>query len=314
MTHNQPPTTYDPPPCKGARPCADGAVTKYLSLVNNYSQVHLKLEGEKLLLILADPPDCGRGRADWWSILQELKCRLSWVTREKNTPTALRGEGTRVELIAPKSVLDEKQLQTLRDTLGEFALKLELVRTSIRQTAIAAWEVGYSVKQEKSEQPGPDINLSAIGAPGIIDGGCAPTELKEPLYLQTTLRSGIEVRHESTIVIWGDLNPGSAAIAAGDILVWGRLRGIAHAGSLGNRSRRIVALKMEPTQLRIADTIARAPESNPEQLDPEVAYIGSSGIRLAKAIDFIKTHSFSSSIGAWTNSSQRQQSKRRTDW
>lgn len=308
MTHNQP-TTYDPPPCRGQKTPADGTVTKYLSLVNKYSQVHLKLEGEKLLLILADPPDCGRGRADWWWILQELKCRLSGVTQKKNTPTALRREGTRVELIAPKSVLDEKQLQTLRDTLGEFALKLELVRTSIRQTAIAAWEVGYSVKQEKSSQQEPDINLSAIGA-----RPCAPIELNSPLYLQTTLRSGIEVRHPSTIVIWGDLNPGSAAIAAGDILVWGRLRGIAHAGALGGRSRRIVALKMEPTQLRIADTIARAPESNPEQLDPEVAYIGSSGIRLAKAIDFIKTHSFSETIGAWTNSTQRQQSKRRTDW
>ena len=303
MTHNQP--TYEDPPRKGARPCADGAVTKYLSLVNNYSQVHLKLEGEKLLLILADRAGCGRGGADWWSILQELKCRLSGRSRGKNIPTAVPREGTRVELIAPKSALDEKQLQTLRDTLGEFALKLELVRTCNRQTAIAAATVGYSVKQEKSEQPGPDINLSAIGAPGIIDGGCAPTELKEPLYLQTTLRSGIEVRHESTIVIWGDLNPGSAAIAAGDILVWGRLRGIAHAGALGNRSRCIVALKMEATQLRIADTIARAPESNPEQLDPEVAYIGSSGIRLAKAIDFIKTHSFSEDLGAWTDSQNR---------
>ncbi|MBC6418226.1 MAG: septum site-determining protein MinC [Prochloron sp. SP5CPC1] len=309
MTHNQP-KTYDPPPCRGQKTPADGAVTKYLSLVNKYSQVHLKLEGEKLLLILADPPDCGRGRADWWSILQELKCRLSGVTQKKNTPTALRREGTRVELIAPKSVLDEKQLQTLRDTLGEFALKLELVRTSIRQTAIAAWEVGYSVKQEQEL----DINLSAIGAPGIIDGGCAPTELKEPLYLQTTLRSGIEVRHESTIVIWGDLNPGSTAIAAGDILVWGRLRGIAHAGALGNRSRRIVALKMEPTQLRIADTLARAPARNPERFEPEVAYIAAEGIRLAKAIDFIRTHSFDQVLGAWTNSSQRQQSKRRTDW
>jgi septum site-determining protein MinC len=112
--------------------------------------------------------------------------------------------------------------------------------------------------------------------------------LADPLYLQTTVRSGVEIRHPGTVVILGDLNPGGNIVAAGDILVWGRLRGIAHAGAQGNTQCLIAALQMEPTQLRIADYVARAPEP-PPQFYPEVAYITPEGIRIARSADFSKT-------------------------
>ncbi|MEM8614364.1 MAG: septum site-determining protein MinC, partial [Cyanobacteria bacterium P01_H01_bin.105] len=81
-------------------------------------------------------------------------------------------------------------------------------------------------------------------------------------------------------------NPGGALIAAGDIVVWGRLRGIAHAGSDGNAACRIMALHMQPTQLRIADKVARAPEKPPALYQPEVAYVNNDGIRIAIASEF----------------------------
>ncbi len=84
----------------------------------------------------------------------------------------------------------------------------------------------------------------------------------------------------------GDLNPGGNVVADGDILVWGRLRGVAHAGASGNRECLIMSLQMEPTQLRIADAVARAPEKSPTQFSPEVAHITPQGIRIARAIDF----------------------------
>jgi septum site-determining protein MinC len=59
--------------------------------------------------------------------------------------------------------------------------------------------------------------------------------MAEPLYLQLTVRSGVEIRHPGTIVILGDFKSGRAVIAEGDIFVWGRLRGVAHAGARGNR-------------------------------------------------------------------------------
>jgi len=106
-----------------------------------------------------------------------------------------------------------------------------------------------------------------------------------------TVRSGVEIRHPGTVIIVGDINPGGMVVADGDILVWGRLRGIAHAGAKGNRECQIMALQMEPTQLRIADAVARAPEKSPLQFTPEVAHITAQGIRIAKANDFSRSQS-----------------------
>ncbi|HEY9897169.1 MAG TPA: septum site-determining protein MinC, partial [Candidatus Sericytochromatia bacterium] len=76
-------------------------------------------------------------------------------------------------------------------------------------------------------------------------------------------------------------------VADGDILVWGRLRGVAHAGARGNNRCLIMAMQMEPTQLRIADFVARPPETPPAQYYPEVAYVTPERtIRIARAVDF----------------------------
>ena len=85
-----------------------------------------------------------------------------------------------------------------------------------------------------------------------IDTKTLPT-----LYLNQTLRSGQTVNYEGNILIIGDAHPGSEIIADGDITVWGILGGIAHAGSKGNVSAKVRALKLNAIQLRIAGLYAR---------------------------------------------------------
>ena len=253
--------------------------TSSLSPVNCHSQVRLEQEGDKLLIIL--PPT--QTPIDW-SMWQELKFRLHNGDR-------FWSDGVDVQLVAKEQLLDGRQLQSLAGVLQEANLQLKWVCTSRRQTAVAAATAGYSVQQELPP------TLTGIDEPQGIDEPKA--ERSEPLYLQSTVRSGVEVRHPGTVVIWGDLNPGGIVIAAGDIFVWGSLRGVAHAGALGDRRCRIMALCMKPTQLRIADVVARAPESPPQKVEPEVAYLSPAGIGLAKAINFAKTHSFSAAVKGW---------------
>ena len=64
------------------------------------------------------------------------------------------------------------------------------------------------------------------------------------------------LHHTGNIVVVGDGNPGAELVATGDILVFGRLAGIAHAGAGGDASARIFALNLAATQLRIATFIA----------------------------------------------------------
>ncbi len=232
--------------------------------------VQLKSEEGHLVLILPpdnDPKDVSA--IAWPEIWQQLKQRLGGGDRfwQPNTP---------VHLMAQNRLLDGRQLQEVADTLGEYQLTLAKIHTSRRQTAVAAATAGYCVEQHSA--------IASLHQPIATPGQA----MAEPLYLETTLRSGMEIRHPGTVVILGDLNPGSMVVADGDILVWGRLRGVAHAGAKGNTGCLIMALQMEPTQLRIADYLARAPEKPPAQFFPEVAYVTPTGIRIAKAAGFTR--------------------------
>lgn len=242
--------------------------------------VRLKSEGGKLLLMLPpeyesdDEPNPASVRS-WTEIFQQFKQRLNAGERFWQPDTS-------VYLIARDRLLDGRQLQEIADTLSEVQLRLKRVYTSRRQTAVAAATAGYSVEQQSS--------IAQLGQ----SGSESPQALAEPLYLQTTLRSGGDIRHNGTVIILGDLNPGSSVVADGDILVWGRLRGVAHAGAQGNARCLILALQMEPTQIRIADFVARVPETPPAQYYPEVAYVASQGtIRIARAADFSRSQTTS---------------------
>ncbi len=80
------------------------------------------------------------------------------------------------------------------------------------------------------------------------------------LLLKRTLRSGQKISYRGTIIILGDVNPGSEVVASGDILVMGTLRGMAHAGVEGDTTAIVAAFRLNPTQLRIGEIISRPPE------------------------------------------------------
>ena len=254
-------------------------------LVDRYSQICLKNDGEQFLLILPAQTEINSD-LPWSETWQELKHLLK--TKEQSWQAK-----TKVCLVAKDRLLDARQLQTIEETLNEVDLSLVTVNTSRRQTAVAAATSGLSVEQRAYTQP--------LGEERLLVESPSPVALAEPLYLQNTVRSGVEIRHPGTIVICGDLNPGGKAIAAGDIIVWGSLRGNAHAGAQGNSQCRIAALQMDFTQLRIADAVARAPKMRPKKLSPELAFMTTEGIRLAKNLEFAKNYVFSSSKKVWVD-------------
>jgi len=100
------------------------------------------------------------------------------------------------------------------------------------------------------------------------------TEEGPTRFFYGTLRSGQEVDYDGNIVVIGDVNPGALLKAKGNIIVLGSLRGVAHAGLGGNKHSIVAAYNLLPTQLRIADTIVRAPDDDEAEIKlPEVARI-----------------------------------------
>ncbi|MGA1476201.1 MAG: septum site-determining protein MinC [Prochlorothrix sp.] len=217
----------------------------------------------------------------WEEMWQPLQQRLKGGERFGTEPEL-------VDLVAQSRRLDGRQLQELADRLKDYHLTIRRVYTNRRPTAIAAVTAGYSVEQEDlpdllQEKTATQADATAASAnPKAVVG----KRLAEPLYLQTTLRSGVEIRHPGTVVVLGDVNPGSSIVADGDVLVWGRLRGLVHAGAGGNDRCLIMALRMEPPHVRIAEVVARLPEAPTLDLYPEVAYVTPDGIRITAAQSF----------------------------
>ncbi len=234
---------------------------------------HIFFRSDQGLLYLHLPSSRSTS-VEWSAIWEQLQQRLEASQRiwPPNTP---------VFLVANDRLLDQRQLDQLAGALERTSLILKRVLTSRRQTAIAAVTSGYSVDQQE-----PTLSLAA--SPAVKVAAQSALVLAEPLYLNATLRSGSEVRHPGSVVLIGDTNPGSAIIADGDILVWGRLRGIVHAGAHGDRERQIMALQMEPTQIRIADQVARPPAQSPDQFLPEVAYVAADGIQIMQAAEYYR--------------------------
>jgi len=61
-------------------------------------------------------------------------------------------------------------------------------------------------------------------------------------------------------VVVGDVNPGAEIIAGGNIIIWGKLQGLVHAGAQGDESAIVCALDLRPMQLRIAEQVAITPQ------------------------------------------------------
>lgn len=253
-----------------------------IALGKTNAQVRLTRQDEQIQILLPSPDVAG---ASWLELWDSFKQRL-------HSTAAFWQPGTIAKLQADTHLLDSRQLQAIADALAKVRLDLRWVITARRQTAVAAAGAGFSVEQatpKAPDEPTPDLARSA-------------EHWAEPLYIKSTLRSGQKVSHPGTVVVCGDTNPGSTIVAAGDIIVLGRLRGIVHAGSQGNAACQIFALGMEAMQLRIAEALARPPEADPEQLYPEIAYLTESGIRLAPANNFFKTHRFAIDQNIWLDS------------
>ena len=87
------------------------------------------------------------------------------------------------------------------------------------------------------------------------------------------LRSGQVLEFEQSVIIIGDVNPGASVISKGNIIILGSLRGTAYAGASGKRNCFIVAMDMQPIQLRIADVAAMASGNGKGPSEPRIAYV-----------------------------------------
>ncbi len=116
-------------------------------------------------------------------------------------------------------------------------------------------------------------------APVTVPTGAPPVSFaggRRALTVARTLRGGQRVSFPGDVIVFGDVNPGATVEAGGHILVFGSLRGLAHAGQHGDQASVILSFDLRPTQLRIGPHIAFPPDSagrSGRGFQPEVAWV-----------------------------------------
>ncbi len=126
----------------------------------------------------------------------------------------------------------------------------------------------------KTVLQGADLAAPAMDAVPLKPPPIDPEERGSPgVLINRTLRNGRTVHSEGHVVVLGDVNAGAVVVAGGDIIVWGRCRGVVHAGANGDESAVVCALYLAPTQLRIAGYITISPEDKRRKPRPEKAQV-----------------------------------------
>lgn len=192
------------------------------------------------------------GEGGWRDVLETLEVQLG------ENPAFFRGG--RIALDVRDRILDQRQIEEARSLVARHQVEMWALMGSQDATRRAAREAGLVVDVDTCREPeAEDEPLERRSAEAVV--------------VRRTLRSGQTLRHPGDVVVIGDVNPGAEIVAGGDIVVWGRVRGLVHAGALGSEDAVICALDLAPTQLRIGGRIARSPEEGPREPMPEMVSV-----------------------------------------
>lgn len=170
-------------------------------------------------------------------------------------------KGARLALDVGNLILKAADLGQLQKELADRELNLWAILTNSPMTEQTAQSFGLATRINKP-RPTERIHSSEHKGAGFSTA----------VLVKRTLRSGNSIQHSGPVVVIGDVNPGAEIVSAGDIVVWGRLRGMVHAGADGDDTSVVCALDLSPTQLRIAGKIALTPKRRGKP-QPEIARI-----------------------------------------
>lgn len=190
------------------------------------------------------------GQGEWPAVLRALESQLG------ENPAFFR-DGKLALDVGDRS-LNEAEIRDVSAMVGRHRVEMWALLSDNADTRDAARELGLVIDLDLPRESVPETPARAPAGATVV---------------RRTLRSGQTLRHPGDIVVIGDVNPGAELVAGGDIVVWGRLRGLVHAGALGSEDAIICALDLAPTQLRIANHIARSPEERRKRAVPEMASV-----------------------------------------
>ncbi len=171
---------------------------------------------------------------------EELQALLAYIESRKDFFTSAK-----IAIEVGERKVKAVQMADLRDGLAEQQVNLVALFSKSKLTITTARTFGLETEPENIRT----INGNKIE--DILYGG------ENAKLFAHTLRSGMKVSYQGSVVVIGDVNPGAEIIADGNVIVWGCVRGKVTAGAKGNEKAVICAMEMKATRVQIADTEAK---------------------------------------------------------
>lgn len=177
--------------------------------------------------------------------------------------------GAQIALALGPRTLRRHELSNVQKLLSKRDVTLIAVLSNSADTNNAALKLGL-----KTDLPVADMATQPVAAIPLKPPPIDPEERgTDGVLIKRTLRNGRTVHSDGHVVVIGDVNAGAVIVAAGDVVVWGHLRGTVHAGAKGDETAVVCALYLAPTQLRIAGHITISPEDRRRKPKPEKALV-----------------------------------------
>lgn len=220
-----------------------------------FMQGYIAIKGTRNGLLLTLEPE-----TPFSDLLNALAERLA------EAPSFFRGASLTLDTSRRSLRLSERtQLESL---LAHYQMSVVPMEQMITMPLAKSSEVGTASSP-------PSLRVSTAPLPSEESGQLQrdQKESADTLFVRRTIRSGQAIQHPSNVVIMGDINPGAEVVAGGDVVVWGVLRGMVHAGYPDNENAVVCSLLLAPVQLRIARLLSRPPDGFEVQPRPEVAMI-----------------------------------------
>ena len=160
------------------------------------------------------------------------------------------------------------------EVLEEFRSKLPRIKKYYEKNKLPIHIVGKALKENEQTavrtvlKPEIDTKITfgeaseVLGLHAIKRTFESSVETSETKFIRGNLRSGQREEFSGSIAILGDLNYGAEVIAGENIIVTGKIIGLAHAGENGNKKAIISANSIEPTQVRISNILKEIPEND----------------------------------------------------
>jgi len=152
-------------------------------------------------------------------------------------------------------------------------LQVITTETTMQVTLVEAPEPPAVTSQPLSTRPAAKIVAVQEAKATMVAPPNISYNESNTVYCNGGLRSGQSIKFGGSVVVLGDVNPGSEIIAEGNVIVLGALKGMAHAGVLGDTTCYVSALVLQPTQLRIANLITYVPSAPKNKKEPQKASI-----------------------------------------